>query len=315
MTRGTLAYIGQRFVLIVVTALLVSSIVFIGIHQLPGTAFLNERRTSPQVQQQHLHHYGLDKPWPVQYANWLSGVVFHGDLGESLKNPGVRITPLLLRELSVSATLGFFAMLFTIVVGMTLGVIAAVRQNSWVDYFASLTATVGYSLPNFVVAFLFILLTVTGFYAWTGGTFYENIGWGRPEQIPVPAIALGLLPMALITRLTRASMLEVIRQDYVRTAWAKGLRSRVVIIRHALRNALIPVVTVLGPITTGVITGSVVIENLFGIPGLGKEFVNSIFNRDYNIVIGVFTFYAILVGVVNLLVDLVYPFLDPRIRY
>ena len=118
MTRGTLAYIGQRFVLIVVTALLVSSIVFIGIHQLPGTAFLNERRTSPQVQQQHLHHYGLDKPWPVQYANWLSGVVFHGDLGESLKNPGVRITPLLLRELSVSATLGFFAMLFTIVIGL-----------------------------------------------------------------------------------------------------------------------------------------------------------------------------------------------------
>jgi oligopeptide transport system permease protein len=131
----------------------------------------------------------------------------------------------------------------------------------------------------------------------------------------VPAIALGLLPMALITRLTRASMLEVIRQDYVRTAWAKGLRSRVVIIRHALRNALIPVVTVLGPITAAVITGSVVIENLFGIPGLGKEFVNSIFSRDYNIVIGVFTFYAVLVGLVNLLVDLVYPFLDPRIRY
>jgi ABC-type dipeptide/oligopeptide/nickel transport system permease component len=315
MTRGTLVYIGQRFVLIVVTAVLVSSIVFIGIHQLPGTAFLNERRSSPQVQQQHLHHYGLDKPWPEQYASWLSGVVLHGDLGESLKNPGVRITPLLLREVSVSATLGFFAMLFTIVVGMTLGIIAAVRQNSWVDYLASLAATIGYSMPNFVVAFLFILLTVTGFYAWTGGNFYENIGWGRPEQIPVPAIALGLLPMALITRLTRASMLEVIRQDYVRTAWAKGLRSRVVIIRHALRNALIPVVTVLGPITTGVITGSVVIENLFGIPGLGKEFVTSILSRDYNIVVGVFTFYAILIGLVNLMVDLVYPLLDPRIRY
>jgi ABC-type dipeptide/oligopeptide/nickel transport system permease component len=315
MTRGTLAYIGQRFVLIAVTAILVSSIVFIGIHQLPGNAFLNERRSSPAVQQQHLHHYGLDKPWPQQYATWLSGVVLHGDLGESLKNPGVRITPLLLREAGVSATLGISAMVFTILVGMTLGIVAAVRQNSWLDYVASFLATIGYSLPNFVVAFLFILLTVTGFYAWTGGNFYENIGWGRPEQVPVPAIALGLLPMALITRLTRASMLEVVRQDYVRTAWAKGLRSRVVIIRHALRNALIPVVTVLGPITTGVITGSVVIENQFGIPGLGKEFVTSILNRDYNIVIGVFTIYAILVGLVNLLVDLVYPFLDPRIRY
>jgi ABC-type dipeptide/oligopeptide/nickel transport system permease component len=315
MTRGTLGYIGQRFVLIAVTAILVSSIVFIGIHQLPGNAFLNERRSSPAVQQQHLHHYGLDKPWPQQYATWLSGVVLHGDLGESLKNPGVRITPLLLREAGVSATLGISAMVFTILVGMTLGIVAAVRQNSWLDYVASFLATIGYSLPNFVVAFLFILLTVTGFYAWTGGNFYENIGWGRPEQVPVPAIALGLLPMALITRLTRASMLEVVRQDYVRTAWAKGLRSRVVIIRHALRNALIPVVTVLGPITTGVITGSVVIENQFGIPGLGKEFVTSILNRDYNIVIGVFTIYAILVGLVNLLVDLVYPFLDPRIRY
>jgi oligopeptide transport system permease protein len=315
MTRGTLAYIGQRFILIAITAILVSSIVFIGIHQLPGNAFLNERRSSPAVQAQHLHHYGLDKPWPQQYATWLSGVVLHGDLGESLKNPGVRITPLLLREAGVSATLGIFAMLFTIVVGMTLGIVAAVRQNSWWDYVASFLATIGYSLPNFVVAFLFILLTVTGFYAWTGGNFYENIGWGKPEQIPVPAIALGLLPMALITRLTRASMLEVVRQDYVRTAWAKGLRSRVVIIRHALRNALIPVITVLGPITTGVITGSVVIENQFGIPGLGKEFVTSIFNRDYNIVIGVFTIYAVLVGLVNLLVDLVYPLLDPRIRY
>jgi ABC-type dipeptide/oligopeptide/nickel transport system permease component len=315
MTRGSLAYIGQRFVLVALTAILVSSIVFIGVHQLPGNAFLNERRSTPQQQEALIHHYGLDKPWPQQYASWLSGVVLRGDLGESLKNRGVKITPLLLREASVSATLGAFAMLFTIVVGMTLGVVAAVRQNTWVDYVASLMATLGYSLPNFVTAFLLLLLTVTGFYAWSGGNFYENVGWGRPEQIPIPAIALGLLPMALITRLTRASMLEVIRQDYVRTAWAKGLRSRVVIIRHALRNALIPVVTVLGPITTGVITGSVVIERLFGIPGLGKEFVDSIFNRDYNIVIGVFTFYAVLVGLVNLLVDLIYPFLDPRIRY
>lgn len=315
MTRGALLYIGQRFVLIVVTAILVSSIVFIGVHQLPGNAFLNERRSTPQQQAALLHHYGLDKPWPQQYASWLTGLVTRGSLGESLKNRGVQVTPLLIREAGVSATLGAFAMLFTVVVGMTLGIVAAVRQNTWVDYLASVLATAGYSMPNFVVAFLLILLTVGGFYAWTGGTFYENIGWGLPEQIPVPAIALGLLPMALITRLTRASMLEVIRQDYVRTAWAKGLRSRVVIIRHALRNALIPVVTVLGPLTAAVITGSVVIESLFGIPGLGKEFVNSITNRDYNIVIGVFTFYAILVGLVNLIVDLVYPFLDPRIRY
>jgi oligopeptide transport system permease protein len=206
-------------------------------------------------------------------------------------------------------------MLFTVLVGMTLGILAAVKQNTWVDYVASFSGTVGYSMPNFVTATLLILLTVTGFYAWTGGAIYEDIGWGKPEQIIVPAIALGLYPTAIISRLTRASMLEVIRQDYVRTAWAKGLRSRVVVIRHALRNALIPVITILGPIATSVITGSIVIEFIFGIPGLGKEFVTSIFNRDYNIVIGVFTFYAILVGLANLAVDLVYPMLDPRIRY
>lgn len=314
MTRGTFVYIGQRFALIALTAVLVSSIVFIGVHQLPGHAFLSERRTNPAAEQELLHHYGLDLPLPQQYANWLVAVA-HGDLGESLVNRGVRITPLLIREARTSVTLGLFAMLFTVAVGMSLGVIAAIRQNTWVDYFASSTATVGYSMPSFVTASLLLLLTVTGFYSWTGGNFYEDIGWGKPEQIPVPAISLGLLPMALIARLTRASMLEVIRQDYVRTAWAKGLRAQVVIVRHALRNALIPVVTILGPITTAVITGSVVIESLFGIPGLGKEFVTSILNRDYNVVIGVFTFYAALVGLANLLVDVIYPLLDPRIRY
>src|SRR5919199_435560 len=312
MTRGTLVYLGQRFLLIALTALLVSSIVFIAVHQLPGNAFLSERQSSPQREAELLHHYGLDQPLPQQYADWLTGVL-RGDLGESLVNRGVRITPLLLRELRVSATLGLFAMLFTIVVGMGLGILAAMKQNTWIDYLASFGATVGYSMPNFVTASLLILLTVTGFYAWTGGKFFEGNGLGEAGQIPVPAISLGLLPMAIIARLTRASMLEVVRQDYVRTAWAKGLRSRVVVIRHALRNALIPVITILGPIATGVITGSIVIEFIFGIPGLGKEFVNSIFNRDYNIVIGVFTFYAVLVGLVNLAVDLVYPMLDPRI--
>jgi oligopeptide transport system permease protein len=314
MTRGTLVYIGQRFVLIVLTALLVSSIVFIGVHQLPGNAFVTERKTSPEREAELLHHYGLDKPLPQQYLDWLSGVV-RGNLGESLVNRGVRITPLLLRELRVSATLGAFALLFTIVIGMTLGILAAVKQNTRVDYLASFAGTVGYSMPNFVTATLLILLTVSGFYAWSGGAIYEDIGWGKREQIIVPAIALGLYPTAIISRLTRASMLEVIRQDYVRTAWAKGLRSRVVVIRHALRNALIPVVTILGPIATSVITGSIVIEVIFGIPGLGKEFVTSISNRDYNIVIGVFTFDAVLVGLANLAVDLVYPMLDPRIRY
>lgn len=218
-------------------------------------------------------------------------------------------------EAKVSLTLGLAAVLVTVLVGMSLGVLAAIKQNTWIDYTASTASVIGYSVPSFVWAFLLILLTVTGFYAWTGGQIYEDIGWGKPEQIPVPAIALGLPYAAIVARLTRASMLEVIRQDYVRTAWAKGLSARVVILRHALRNALIPVATILGPLVTGIITGSVVIEFLFGIPGLGQEFVTSILSRDYNIVIGVFTFYAALVGLANLSVDLLYPVLDPRIRY
>lgn len=312
--RGTLTYIGQRLVLIAVTTVLVSSIVFLLLHQIPGNAFLNETRQTEQSLQARLHQYGLDLPLQQQYWNWLTGVV-HGNLGESLVNRGVQITPLLVRETSVSATVGFFALLVTIGLGLLLGVVAALRQNTWVDYIASSSAVVGYSIPIFVLAIFGLLLFGHYLFVWTQGTFYYVPGWGKVEQVPVPALALGLPYASYVARLTRASMLETIRTDYVRTAWAKGLKGRVVVLRHALRNALIPVVTILGPLTTGIITGSVVIENIFGIPGLGKEFITSILARDYNIVIGVFTFYAALVGLANLTVDVIYPILDPRIRY
>jgi oligopeptide transport system permease protein len=312
--RGTLVYIGQRLVLIAVTTILVSSIVFLLLHQIPGNAFLNETRQTPEALAAQLHHYGLDLPLPQQYSNWVNGVV-HGNLGESLVNHGVKITPLLLRETSVSATVGFFALFVTIGLGLLLGVIAALRQNTWIDYFASSAAVVGYSIPSFVIAIFALLIFGHYFYIWTQGTVYYNVGWGDWTQVPVPAIALGLPYASYVARLTRASMLETIRTDYVRTAWAKGLKARIVVLRHALRNALIPVVTILGPLITGIITGSVVIENIFGIPGLGKEFITSILSRDYNIVIGVFTFYAALVGLANLTVDVIYPMLDPRIRY
>ena len=312
--RGTLLYIGQRLILIAITTVLVSSIVFLLLHQIPGNAFLNETRTTPQALAADLRHYGLDKPLQTQYVNWVGGVL-HGNLGESLINRGVQITPLLIREASVSATVGFFALMVTIGLGLILGVLAALRQNTWVDYAASSAAVVGYSIPSFVIAIFFLLIFGHYFYDWTQGTVFYNVGWGDWTQIPIPALALGLPYAAYVARLTRASMLETIRTDYVRTAWAKGLKARIVVARHALRNALIPVVTILGPLVTGIITGSVVIENIFGIPGLGKEFVTSILARDYNIVIGVFTFYALLVGLANLTVDVIYPVLDPRIRY
>ncbi len=318
MTRGTLIYIGQRAVLIAFTILIVSSVVFLGIHRLPGDALFSEHLHGDQYQQQ-LHHYGLDKPLAIQYEDFLLGLVLRGDLGESLVNKGVRITPLVLREATVSAEVGAVALLFTIGLGILFGVVAAIRQNSWLDYLLSTASVVGYSMPNFVIATFLLLVFAIYLDNATGGAFYYEIGWagtyGSLGQIWLPAFALGFPYASFVARLTRASMLEVIRQDYVRTARAKGVHETAVVIRHALRNALIPVVTILGPLVIGIITGSVVIENIFGIPGLGKEFITSILNRDYNIVIGVFTVYSGMVGLANLGVDLVYTAIDPRIRY
>jgi ABC-type dipeptide/oligopeptide/nickel transport system permease component len=315
-TRGTLLYIGQRVLLIGFTVLAVSSIVFLGIHRLPGDALFNEHLHG-DAYRNLLHHYNLDQPLLVQYRDFVIGVVTRGDLGESLINRGVKVTPLVVRELGVSVEVGSFALVFTIGLGLLFGIVASVRQNTWVDYVLSATSVVGYSMPNFVIASFLILV----FGVWlenvtNGELFYQLGGWhGDIGQLWLPAFALGFPYASIVARLTRASMLEVIRQDYIRTARAKGLREEVIVVRHALRNALIPVITILGPLAIGIITGSVVIENLFGIPGLGREFAQSILNRDYAIVIGVFTMYAAMVGAANLGVDLLYVVVDPRIRY
>lgn len=315
---GTLAYVGQRTLLIAFTALAVSSIVFIGIHQLPGDAFVSER-LRPSQQAALLHQFGLDRPLLVQYRDFISNLVLRGDLGESIQSRGTKITPLVLREATVSAEVGGAALIFTIGLGLMFGVFGAMRQNSWIDYLLTTLSVVGYSMPSFVIATFLLLVFGIWLENLTGGSFFYGIGWsgtyGNLAEISVPAFALGFPYASFVARLTRASMLEIIRQDYIRTARAKGLVEQIVIIRHALRNALIPVITILGPLVIGIITGSVVIENIFGIPGLGKEFVTSILNRDYNITVGVFTGYAALIGLANLAVDLLYPVLDPRIRY
>src|ERR1700704_2305952 len=311
-------YISQRLVLIVFTVLAVSSAVFLGIHRLPGDALFNEHLHGIEYQNV-LHHYGLDKPLYQQYLNFIGGMFLHGDLGESLVLKGVKITPLVVREMTVSAEVGLFALIFTIGLGMLLGVVAAVRQNTWVDYLLTTTSVIGYSMPSFVIATFLLLVFAIWLGNLTQGTFYFTIGWtgryGTIGEIWLPAFALGFPYASIVARLTRASMLEVIRQDYIRTARAKGLRETVIMARHALRNALIPVITILGPLVIGIITGGVIIENIFGIPGLGKEFATSILNRDYNIVIGVFTMYAAMIGIANLAVDLAYVVIDPRIRY
>lgn len=317
MRLGTLIYIGQRTVLILFTVLAVSSVVFIGIHQLPGSAFVSER-LRPDQMAVLLHRYGLDRPLWIQYRDFMLGMA-RGDLGVSVVSRGIKITPLVLREASVSAEVGAAALVFTIGLGLLFGVFAAIRHNTWVDYLLSATSVIGYSMPNFVVASVLLLAFAVWLANATNGDFYYGIGWsgtyGTLGELWLPAFALGFPYASFVARLTRASMLEVIRQDFIRTARAKGLAEGLVVVRHALRNALIPVVTILGPLVIGIITGSVVVENIFGIPGLGKEFVQSILSRDYNVVIGVFTAYAALVGIANLMVDLLYTVIDPRIRY
>src|SRR5260370_16064971 len=316
LTKGTLVYIGQRLVLIAFTVVAVSSVVFLGIHRLPGDALMSERLRG-SAYQALLHHYGLDRPLLVQYWDYIVGVVTRGDLGESLVNRGLHITPLVLRELGVSAEVGGLALIFTIGLGLTLGIFAALRQNTWLDYLLTTTSVVGYSMPNFVIAAFLILIFGVWLDNVTGGNFYYQLGGWRGDigQLWLPAFALGFPYASIVARLTRASMLEVIRQDYIRTARAKGLTEFLITVRHALRNGLITVIAMLGPLVIGSIPGSVVIENFFGIPGLGKEFAQSILNRDYAIVIGVFTMYAALVGLANLVVDLAYVVIDPRIRY
>ncbi|MGH7687930.1 MAG: ABC transporter permease [Candidatus Dormibacteria bacterium] len=317
LTRGTLIYVIQRLLLVAFTVVAVSFLVFVLVHTLPGNAFISEKLHGAALQAV-LHQHGLDQPSAIQYWNWLKGVV-HGDFGVSFVIRDQPITPIVLRELSVSAMLGGAALLITLGLGTLFGVLAAARQNTWVDYTLTTFAVIGYSVPSFVLASVFILIFGVWLFSITGGAFYYPLNWtgtyGTLEQLSIPAFALGLYTSGQVTRITRAAMLDVIQQDYIRTARAKGLRQRVVVLRHAFRNALIPVISIAGPLIVTIVVGSVVIENLFGIPGMGKEFVESITRHDYNIAVAVFTLYALLIGVANLVVDLAYAFVDPRIRY
>jgi len=328
LTRGLWIYIAQRVLLIGFTVLTVSFGVFVAVHSLPGNAFISDRVHGAALQRL-LHLYGLDQPILIQYWDFLKGVpgcatqgcygAIHGDLGISFVQRNQPITPVVLRELSVSSELGGTALLITVGLGVTFGVLAAIRQNTWIDYFLTTLAVIFYSVPSFVLASLGLIIFAQFLPSITGGVISYPAVWdgtyGTIAELSLPAIVLGLYTSGQVTRITRASMLETIQQDYVRTARAKGVRNPVVTMRHAFRNALIPVVSILGPLIISVITGAVVIENIFGIPGLGKEFVSSITTHDYNVTTGVFTIYAALIGVANLGVDVLYAVIDPRIRY
>ncbi|HUS16708.1 MAG TPA: ABC transporter permease [Chloroflexia bacterium] len=244
---------------------------------------------------------------PGQFLNFLWNVS-HGDLGTSFTQVGRPVTDIVLNAAGHSFLLGLSAFVILVAVAIPLGMLAAVKQNTWIDYLASTFSLVGYSIPNFVMGVLLIL--VTGLWL----KILPIAQWGEPRDVILPAFVLAIRPMAVLTRLTRASMLEVLTQDYIRTAWSKGLAARAVLFRHALRNSLLPVVTVMGDQLGDLVTGSLVVESLFNIPGIGQFFVRSVDSLDYGMIMGTTIFYAALVLLINLVVDLLYGVIDPRVR-
>jgi oligopeptide transport system permease protein len=301
-------YIIHRIFWLIVVLIVVSFITFSLMHLVPGGPWDREKALAPQVVDALNKKYGLDKPFIVQYGNFLLGLV-KGDLGVSYSRQDRNVTDILLEGLPKTATLGVVAFALAIFVGVPFGMVAALKQNSIIDYISVFFATLFASIPGFVLGILLIIIfSVTLHWLPTGG-------WGSVKQVIMPAIALAALPAAFIARISRASTLEVIRQDYVRTAQAMGIKQRVILFRHIMRNSLIPVITVAGPELAFLISGSFIIENLFSIPGIGRLFVNGVFARDYGLIMGSILFYAFAVAAINLVVDVLYGVIDPRIRY
>lgn len=305
-----LRFIIRRLIVIVPMLFIIVSLTWILVRLAPGNFYSGEKKLAPAIENNLRDKYGLNKPWHVQYRRVLWNIA-RFDFGTSLKYEGQTVNQILLRALPVSAALGLSAYLIALLVGITLGTLAALRQNSLIDYASMAIAMLGISIPNFVLGPLLVLLfSLTLFW------FPPALWDGFPSRsIVLPALTLSAIYIAYIARLTRSGMLEVLRSDYIRTARAKGLSERQVVMRHALRGGLLPVVSFSGPALAFLVTGTVVVEKIFALPGLGNYFINACLNRDEPLIIGIVAFIAITVLVFNLLVDISYAFIDPRIRY
>jgi ABC-type dipeptide/oligopeptide/nickel transport system permease component len=296
-------HLAGRVALIPVSAVVGSVVMFAALHLLPGDPVAREGHQTPLQYEQGLHRLGLDLPLPVQYIRLMASIV-DGDLARTLQP-----------EALISGEIGFLAALIAIAGGVAVGIASAKRANSWVDRALISAALLVYSIPNFVWAFALILVGTGFLFNFTGGLLYYDPGpCCKGAQILLPSLALGLPFVGYIARHTRTGLLDVLRTDYVTTARAKGLTEDRVLWIHALRNALIVVVSILGPVVTTLITGSLVIEQFTAVHGLGHELIGSILSRSYTNALGVFVYYVLLVGVANLAVDLLYPLIDPRVR-
>jgi len=305
-----LRYVIRRLLVTIPMVLIVLTVTWSLVRLAPGTFYSSERALPPAIERNIREKYGLDRPWYVQYGKMI-GNTLRGDFGTSLQYEGRTVNDILARTIPVSASIGLMAYLLALVVGVTVGTIAAVRQNSGADYGSMAFAMLGISLPNFVLGPLLVLIFSLTLY------WFPPARWdGVPSRSMVlPVLTLSAIYMAYIARLTRAGMLEVLRADYIRTARAKGLNERRIVLGHALRAGLLPVVSYTGPALALLVSGTVVVERIFALPGVGNYFVNANLNRDEPLILGIVAFISVVILIFNLLVDIAYGFIDPRVRY
>lgn len=303
MLKYTLKRLG--FALLVIWVVI--TLTFIIMHAIPGNPFAKEGRMPKGVFENLQRHYNLDKPLVVQYWLYLKSVA-QLDFGPSLKSSTLTVNDYIQKGFPVSAHLGIQALITSLAFGLIFGVIAALRHNRWQDNFSMVLAIIGISVPSFVMA------TVLQNYVAVQWKILPVATWKSWGHTVLPTLSLAAMPTAFIARLMRSSMLEVLNQDYIKTAKAKGLSASVVVIKHAIKNAILPVVTVLGIIVTNLLTGSFIIEKIFGIPGIGEMFVRSIANRDYPVILGATIFFSMLLTIITLVIDIAYKFIDPRIK-
>jgi len=300
-------YLFKRIVMAIITVWTIITITFVLMHSVPGNPFRKEGKMPAVIYQNLQKKYGLDKPLPEQYVIYMGNIV-QGDFGDSMKSRTETVNDMIERGFPVSATIGVQALIIAVFMGPLLGIIAALYQNKWPDYLSMIFAIIGISVPSFVMGTIFIQFLARNIEGLPIG------GWGTFAHTILPSMALAMMPLATMARLMRSSMLEVLNQDYIKTAKSKGLKASTVIIKHAVRNAVLPVVSSLGTIVSNLLVGSFVIEKIFGIPGLGYFFVKSIIDRDYPLIMGTTVFYAIILVIMLLLVDLAYMVIDPRIK-
>jgi oligopeptide transport system permease protein len=300
-------YVLQRLGYMVITLFLIATFTFFLMKLLPGSPLENQEKLTAEQRELIEEEYGLNDPLPVQYLNYMKNLV-QGDLGVSFKYDNREVTEMISERIGPSAQLGFQALLVGTILGLSLGAISALRHNTWIDYSATFFSTIGISVPSFVFGALL------SYYVGVQLEWLPPALWEGPEYTILPTIALSVGVISQVARFTRSELLEVMSSDYILTARAKGVSKPVIVIKHALRNALIPVVTILGPIAVGLLTGSLVIEKIFAVPGLGDQFVNAITMNDYTVIMGLTLFYSFLLIFVIFLVDLMYGIIDPRIR-